>query len=119
MQIRSVRRWRHPSERLFRNEARRGAAEGRGDRRPFQTSERAAAQVRCLPQGVPGVMMVYAFKIVQTPSELIMMGESQEPPRQFTWTGAAYQKIRTLRGWDIRSENGINDTLVVQTTGLQ
>lgn len=38
--------------------------------------------VRCLPQGVPGVMMAYAFKFVQTPRLLIMIPESQEPPRQ-------------------------------------
>src|ERR1019366_8298164 len=49
-------------------------------------------QVRCLPQGVPGVMMVYAFKIVQTPSELIMIGESQEPPRQIYLDGRGLPK---------------------------
>ena len=32
--------------------------------------------VRCLPQGVPGVMMVYAFKIVQTP---LTHHDSREP----------------------------------------
>jgi hypothetical protein len=76
-------------------------------------------QVRCLPEGVPGVMMVYAFKIVQTPRELIMIGESQEPPRQIyldgrglpidpdpSWMGYSIGK------WD-------NDILVVQTTGFK
>jgi hypothetical protein len=63
-------------------------------------------QVRCLPQGVPGVMMVYAFKIIQTPGELIMIGESQEPPRQIFLDGRACQKIRTRLGWDIPSGHG-------------
>ena len=59
-------------------------------------------QVRCLPQGVPGVMMVYAFKIIQTPRELIMIGETPIRRGRFIWTVAAYRKILTLRGWDIR-----------------
>jgi hypothetical protein len=75
-------------------------------------------QVRCLPQGVPGVMMVYAFKIVQTPSELIMIGESQEPPRQIYLDGRSLPKDPdpSWMGYSIGTWN--NDTLVVQTTGF-
>ncbi len=76
-------------------------------------------QVRCLPEGVPGVMMVYAFKIVQTPLELMMMGESQEPPRQIYLDGRGFPKDPdpswmgySIGRWD-------NDTLVVQTTGFK
>ena len=75
-------------------------------------------QVRCLPQGVPGVMMVYAFKIVQTPREIIMMGESQEPPRQIYLDGRSFPKDPdpTWMGYSIGKWE--NDTLVVQTTGF-
>jgi hypothetical protein len=63
--------------------------------------------------------MVYAFKIIQTPREIVMLAESQEPPRQIyldrrslpkdpdpTWMGYSVGK------WE-------NDTLVVQTTGFK
>jgi len=76
-------------------------------------------QVRCLPQGVPGVMMVYAFKIIQTPSELIMIGESQEPPRQIYVDGRGLPKDPdpSWMGYSIGKWD--NDTLVVQSTGFK
>ena len=76
-------------------------------------------QVRCLPQGVPGVMMVYAFKIIQTPSELIMIGESQEPPRQIYLDGRGLPKDPdpSWMGYSIGKWD--NDTLVVQSTGFK
>lgn len=76
-------------------------------------------QVRCLPEGVPGVMMVYAFKIVQTPRELIMIGESQEPPRQIYLDGRGLPKDPdpSWMGYSIGKWD--DDTLVVQTTGFK
>jgi hypothetical protein len=76
-------------------------------------------QVRCLPEGVPGVMMVYAFKIVQTPRELIMIGESQEPPRQIYLDGRGLPKDPdpSWMGYSIGKWD--SDTLVVQTTGFK
>jgi len=76
-------------------------------------------QVRCLPQGVPGVMMVYAFKIVQTPREIIMIPESQEPPRQIYLDGRSLPKDPdpTWMGYSIGKWE--NDNLVVQTTGFK
>jgi hypothetical protein len=76
-------------------------------------------QVRCLPQGVPGVMMVYAFKIVQTPREIIMIGESSEPPRQIYLDGRSLPKDPdpTWMGYSVGRWDG--DTLVVQTTGFK
>jgi len=76
-------------------------------------------QVRCLPQGVPGVMMVYAFKIIQTPREIVMLPESQEPPRQIYLDGRSLPKDPdpTWMGYSIGKWE--NDTLVVQTTGFK
>ena len=76
-------------------------------------------QVRCLPQGVPGVMMVYAFKIIQTPGEIVMIGESQEPPRQIYLDGRSLPKDPdpTWMGYSIGKWE--KDTLVVQTTGFK
>jgi len=75
-------------------------------------------QVRCLPQGVPGIMMVYAFKMVQTPSELIVIGESQEPPRQIYLDGRALPKDPDPSWMGYSTGKWENDTLVVQTTGF-
>jgi len=76
-------------------------------------------QVRCLPQGVPGVMMVYAFKMIQTPRELIMIPESQEPARQIYLDGRDLPKDPdpTWMGYSTGKWEG--DTLVVQTTGFK
>jgi hypothetical protein len=76
-------------------------------------------QVRCLPQGVPGVMMVYAFKMIQTPRELIVIPESQEPPRQIYLDGRDLPKYPdpTWMGYSTGKWEG--DTLVVQTTGFK
>jgi hypothetical protein len=75
--------------------------------------------VRCLPQSVPGVMMAYAFKIVQAPHLLIMMPESQEPPRQIYLDGRDLPKDPdpTWMGYSVGRWEG--DTLVVQTTGFK
>jgi len=76
-------------------------------------------QVRCLPQGVPGIMMVYAFKMVQAPSELIVIGESQEPPRQIYLDGRALPKDPDPSWMGYSTGKWENDTLVVQTTGFK
>ena len=44
-------------------------------------------QALCLPMGAPSFMMVRAFKIIQTPQELIMIGETPDPPRQIYLDG--------------------------------
>jgi hypothetical protein len=76
-------------------------------------------QVRCLPQGVPGIMMVYAFKIVQAPRELIVIGESQEPPRQIYLDGRDLPKDPDPSWMGYSVGKWDNDTLVVQTTGFK
>ena len=75
--------------------------------------------VRCLPQGVPGVMMAYTFKIVQTPRLLILIPESQEPPRQVYLDGRTLPKDPepTWMGYSVGRWEG--DTLVIQTTGFK
>ncbi len=75
-------------------------------------------QVRCLPQGVPGIMMVYAFKIVQTPREVVMIGEAQEPPRQIYLDGRGLPKDPDPSWMGYSVGKWDNDTLVVQTTGF-
>ena len=76
-------------------------------------------QVHCLPQGVPGLMLSYAFKLIQTPRELIVIPESQEPPRQIYLDGRDLPKDAdpTWMGYSVGKWEG--DTLVVQTTGFK
>jgi hypothetical protein len=83
-------------------------------------------QVHCLPVGVPGIMTTYAFKMIQSPREIVMLGEGSDPPRQIyldgrglpkdpdpTWMGSSVGK------WAREAEgNEEGDTLVVQTTGF-
>lgn len=76
-------------------------------------------QVRCLPQGVPGIMMVYAFKMVQTPRELIVIGEAQEPPRQIYLDGRPLPKGPDPSWMGYSTGKWEGDTLVVQTTGFK
>ena len=75
--------------------------------------------VRCLPQGVPGVMMAYAFKFVQTPRLLIMIPESQEPPRQIYLDGRELPKDPDPSWMGYSTGKWEGDTLVVQTTGFK
>jgi hypothetical protein len=76
-------------------------------------------QALCLPMGAPSFMMVRAFKIVQTAEQIVMFGETPDPPRQIyldgrdlpkdpdpTWLGSSVGK------WEA-------DTLVVRTTGFK
>ena len=76
-------------------------------------------QVDCLPQGVPGIMMVYAFKIVQAPRELIVIGESQEPPRQIYIDGRGLPKDPDPTWMGHSAGKWEGDTLVVATTGFK
>ena len=75
-------------------------------------------QVRCLPQGVPGLMMVYAFKMIQTPRELIMIGESPDPPRQIYLDGRGLPRDPDPSWMGYSTGRWEGDTLIVQTTGF-
>jgi hypothetical protein len=75
-------------------------------------------QVHCLPQGVPGMMMVYAFKMIQTPRELIVIGESTDPPRQIYLDGRGLPKEPNPSWMGYSTGKWEGDTLVVQTTGF-
>ncbi len=76
-------------------------------------------QVRCLPVGVPGIMTMYAFKMIQTPRELIMLGEAEDPPRQIYLDGRGLPKDPdpTWMGYSTGKWEG--DTLVIQTSGFK
>ena len=76
-------------------------------------------QALCLPMGAPSFMMVRAFKIIQTPQEIVMIGETPDPPRQIYLDGRSLPKDSepTWMGSSVGKWEG--DTLVVQTTGFK
>jgi hypothetical protein len=73
---------------------------------------------RCLPAGVPGGLFIYAFKMIQTPREIVMLPESGDPPRQIYLDGRSLpvNPQPSWSGYSVAKWQG--DTLVVQTTGF-
>jgi hypothetical protein len=76
-------------------------------------------QALCLPMGAPSFMMVRAFKIIQTPQELIMIGETPDPPRQIYLDGRGLPKDPDPTWLGSSAGKWEGDTLVVQTTGFK
>jgi len=76
-------------------------------------------QARCLPMGAPSFMMVRAFKIIQAPQELLMIGETPDPPRQIYLDGRGLPKDPDATWLGISVGKWEGDTLVVQTTGFK
>lgn len=76
-------------------------------------------QALCLPMGAPSFMMVRAFKILQTPQELIMIGETPDPPRQIYTDGRSLPKDPDPTWLGSSAGKWEGDTLVVQTTGFK
>jgi len=76
-------------------------------------------QALCLPMGAPSFMMVRGFKILQTPQQIMMIGETPDPPRQIYLDGRSLPKDPepTWMGSSVGKWEG--DTLVVQTTGFK
>ena len=76
-------------------------------------------QALCLPMGAPSFMMVRTFKIVQTSRQIVMIGETPDPPRQIYLDGRALAKDPdpTWLGTSVGKWEG--DTLMVQTTGFK
>jgi hypothetical protein len=73
---------------------------------------------QCLPGGIPLALMVFTFKIVQTPQEIVMLAETADPPRQIHTDGRPFPKDLnpTWMGYSVGRWEG--DTFVVETTGF-
>jgi hypothetical protein len=74
--------------------------------------------VRCLPGGIPIALMVFTFKIIQTPHEIVMLSESADPPREIHTDGRPLPKDPnpTWMGYAVGRWEG--DTLVIETSGF-
>jgi hypothetical protein len=74
--------------------------------------------VHCLPGGIPLALLVFTFKIIQTPQEVVMLSETADPPRQIHTDGRPLPKDPdpTWMGYSVGHWDG--DTFVVDTNGL-
>ena len=74
--------------------------------------------LHCLPGGIPLGLLVFTFKIIQTPKEIVMLTETADPPRQIHTDGRPLLKDPdpTWMGYSVGHWDG--DTLVVDTIGL-
>jgi hypothetical protein len=74
--------------------------------------------LHCLPGGIPLALLVFTFKIIQTPQEVVMLSETADPPRQIHTDGRQLPKDPdpTWMGYSVAHWDG--DTLVVDTIGL-
>lgn len=74
--------------------------------------------VQCLPGSIPLAMLVFTFKMIQAPRELVMLAETGDPPRQIYTDGRSLPKDPepTWMGYSVGKWQG--DTLVVETNGL-
>src|SRR5262245_10657932 len=73
---------------------------------------------QCLPGGIPLSLLVFTFKMIQTPQEIVQLSETADPPRQIHTDGRPLPKDPdpTWMGYSVGRWEG--DTLVVETAGL-
>jgi hypothetical protein len=83
-----------------------------------QRADAPSPTARCLPAGIPGGLFIYAFKVIQTPREIVMLPESGDPPRQIYIDGRALPQNPqpAWSGYSVAKWQG--DTLLVETTGF-
>jgi hypothetical protein len=73
---------------------------------------------RCLPAGIPAGMFIYSFKMIQTPREIVFLGETGDPARQIYTDGRSLPENPqpAWMGYSVGTWQG--DTLAVETTGF-
>src|SRR5256886_5143819 len=57
-----------------------------------QVSPLEYPHTQCLPGGIPLALLVFTFKIIQTPHEIVMLSETADPPRQIHTDGRPLPK---------------------------
>lgn len=83
-----------------------------------QASGALATQTRCLPSSIPFGLFTFTFKFVQAPDEIIMLPEVADPPRQIFTDGRALPEDPNPSWMGYSVGHWEDDTLVVETTGL-
>ena len=73
---------------------------------------------QCLPGGLPLALLVFTFKIIQMPKEIVMLSETADPPRQIHTDGRPLPKDPDPTWMGYSNGHWEGDTLVVDTNGL-
>jgi hypothetical protein len=73
---------------------------------------------QCLPGSIPLALLVFTFKIIQAPQEIVMLSETNDPPRQIYTDGRSLPRNPdpSWMGYSVGKWQG--DALVVETNGL-
>jgi len=73
---------------------------------------------QCLPGSIPLALLVFTFKMIHTPLEIVMLSETADPPRQIHTDGRPLPKDPdpTWMGYSVGRWEG--NTLVVDTVGF-
>jgi hypothetical protein len=73
---------------------------------------------QCLPGGIPFAMLIAPFKMIQTPTEIVVVHEDNNPPRQIYTDGRKLpaDPDPSWMGYSVGQWQG--DTLVVDTIGF-
>jgi hypothetical protein len=72
----------------------------------------------CLPAGLPASIFIFAFKMIQTPEEIVVLLEDGDPPRQIHTDGRSLPQDPqpSWMGYSVGKWEG--DTLAVETIGF-
>jgi hypothetical protein len=83
-----------------------------------QTHGKDVPTSHCLPGGVPFSTLIAPFKMIQTPAEIVVLPEDNNPPRQIYTDGRTLpaDPEPTWMGYSVGKWQG--DTLVVDTIGF-
>jgi hypothetical protein len=84
-----------------------------------QRQQRDSPTSHCLPGGVPFSSFIAPFKVIQTPIEIVMLLEDNNPPRQIYLDGRPLPKDPEPSWMGYSSGKWDGDTLVVDTIGFQ
>ena len=61
---------------------------------------------QCLPGGIPLAMLIFTFKMIQSPQEIVMLPESGDPPRQIYTDGRSLPKDPEPTRWGTQLASG-------------
>jgi len=91
---------------------------GTAARRQLQASGEEYQPSYCLPTTLPGSLLVLAFKMIQAPTEIVVIPGTGEPPRQIYTDGRSLptDPDPNWTGYSVGTWQG--DTLVVETVGI-
>jgi hypothetical protein len=73
---------------------------------------------RCLPASIPADIVIYSFKMIQAPQEIVILFEDGDPPRQIHTDGRSLPNDPqpSWMGYSVGKWQG--DTLAVETIGF-